>query len=65
MKDNKITNMIFNDWVNEYKNKSLFVVEKPNAIESKSEPNNDPIEVEEITSLPLRKFSPIILTKNY
>lgn len=66
-KDGKITNMIFNEWVNEYKNKTLNTEAKA-AIKQKNEfesPHKSELVSELEMSRSKKKFTPIILTKNY
>ena len=60
-KDGKITNMIFNEWINEYKSKSVSVEGK---VEAMSEEKME-IEHRIMAEGSARKFTPIILTKNY
>jgi hypothetical protein len=81
-KDGKITNMIFNEWINEYKSKSVSVEGKPVSLEGKSgsvEGKSGSVEgkVEAMSEEKMevehrsmgegygRRFTPIILTKNY
>ena len=61
--------MIFNEWINEYKSKSVSVEGKVEAISEEKmevEYNGPEGQYKSIGESPfVRKFSPIILTKNY